>query len=447
MTMFQAAADKSKAAKGGNPVYRELLHFHTAPIILLQPLGKVHSRLLSVDAEGHVAIWAYSPDLFESQGWFRPLHTTCLDLRYLSLSSIKVSPACPSPPQTPHPALEAMLQPMRRREEEQHQGKRKEGEGECKGQRVVLVETFQPVRGVPNHPPSLEVQYERRSTPPSPHSTDTTSPLSTDTPDTTDTPPDGTTITTTVIPQPTSSSSSSYKWSAINVRTTLLSAGVLDVQVTSDGDELVLLMTYEAVTDDGSGDENLALSELKRTETERDVEKAQQQQQREIKRSSARNKKKKKGQGKSKVAEDDAIEHEDDNDNDNDNEENDDDEAGKEEEQDDAGDEASLSRLDTVTDSEGEEEEDDDEGRESALFCAEKVERTVHRTAAHFSFWQRDKEQQRAGLVGLEATEERRREREQEGGHDYGHSERDKVLRRLSTVADSVEVGRMQLVK
>jgi len=316
MAMILAAADKRKSAKGRNPVYRELFHYHTAPIVLLECVGKVNPHILSIDAEGKVALWAYSPELFENQGWFRPLRTAVLDLRYLTLTKLKVSAIHPLPPQTPHQDLEPLLQLMRRRTE-----------------RDEIVETFQPIRGVPGHPRKLEVQYQRH----------------------------------TAMNVPVSNSVDQLVyWSASNVTSSLLSSGVLDVKMTQDGEEVVLLMTYEGLLDDGSGNVNLALTELQRAESLR--------QQREARMSRTFNSTMSQPYSSfgesgdfSTMGYDDSL-----------------DEAS-------LVDKAALDQLDIVTDSEGE-----DEGG-GQLNNVES-----RHIADDFEFWMRDRDEQRASLKSLD---------------------------------------------
>lgn len=356
VSIGQAAADKRKSEKGRNPVYREVFHFHTAPIVLLECLGKVKSKILSIDAEGRVAVWAYAPDMFEHQGWFRPLRTATLDLRYLSLTQLKESPKHPLPPQTPHEDILALLQPMRRRVEG-----------------GVMVETFQPVRGVPHHPHKLEVFYQRR----------------------------------TPLPPPTSPPLTLPSWSASNVTTSLLSAGVLDVKLSPDGEEVVLLMTYEGSRVDGRGNVNLALHELQRTEEAR-------QEQGDA---SDRNKRASRRDLSSQSSMPPLPSPE-----------------GGADEEGSLGSldsvtslaEMSLSMLDSITDSEGEDEEED---------ASEEEDRAggVKRTADDFGFWMRDRELQRESLGSL-ALEEAGEELK--GVLD----EKPLAARRLSTILDHEKV-------
>jgi hypothetical protein len=322
-----------------------MFHFHTSPIVLLECLGKVNNNILSIDAEGKMALWAYTSDLFEGQGWFRPLRTAVLDLRYLTLTKLKVSPVHPLPPQTPHPDLEVLLQPMRRR---------KEGD--------EIVETFQPIRGVPNHPRKLEVQYHRH---------------------------------TAVNVPSTRSIDQLVYWTASNVTSSLLSSGVLDVKMTQDGEEVVLLMTYEGLLDDGSGNVNLALTELQRTETLRQRQEARMS--RSFNKSSMTQSSFGESGDYSAMGYDDQL------------------------------DEDSLvdrASLDMVTDSEGENEP------------VQGLE-TIRHTADDFGFWMRDRDEQRASLKSLDLEDAQK-------DLQKALEPKSSLARDISTIMDHEKVGALR---
>lgn len=348
--------------------------------MLLECLGKIHSNILSIDAEGKLALWAYSPALFEHQGWFRPLRTAVLDLRYLALTQLKVSPAYPLPPQTPHAELEAELQPMRRWREGR-----------------VEVQSFQPVRGVPGHHRKIEVQYQRRTTLKDPSK------------------PASVTTSTNTTAAAAAAAAAHVKWSACNVSTSLLSSGVLDVHVTQDGEEVVLLMTYEGLLDDGSGNVNLALTELQR------VEKTRLQQKDRVNKSSRSQQRQVSSRGEGG-------------------------ESGESSDEEEGGEEVGLDgdsvenqgSLDEVTDSES---EDDDElaGVKAGGDGAEQqAVRSARRTTEDFTFWLRDREQQRESLQRLEKAEQQR---------DLQRAlDRSGALRHMSTVVDHEKVDRGVIV-
>ena len=64
----------------GNRVYRELFHYHRSAIIYMGVVGKVSDRLVSVDDQGHLAIWEYSHDRFKGMCWYEPIHTVQLNV-------------------------------------------------------------------------------------------------------------------------------------------------------------------------------------------------------------------------------------------------------------------------------------------------------------------------------------------------------------------------------
>ena len=241
------------------------------------------------------------------------------------LTKLKVSPACPLPPQSPHDEVEKLLQPMKRI---------KVG--------TDIVDMYQPVRRVPNHPSHLEVYYERRS----------------------------------------KESSDEAIWSAANVTTSLLSSGVLDAKMTPDGEEIVLLMTYEGLRDDGSGNVNLTLQNLDASD------KLQRRQEKSLEKTTSSKTKRSKSVKGEKL-----------------NDHNGDIEVDiLDEDRLLSLEEASLAQLDTVTDS----EDENDNHSDDKNFAKENVEMFVRRTASDFAFWMRDREDQNAAIRNLDRTEAQR---------------------------------------
>lgn len=74
-----------KSKRRGNRVKRELFHYHKARVILVEVIDKLSDRILTMDADGYVAIWKYSKEFFHGKQWFEPLATVKLDLDYETL--------------------------------------------------------------------------------------------------------------------------------------------------------------------------------------------------------------------------------------------------------------------------------------------------------------------------------------------------------------------------
>lgn len=75
----------------GNPVYREIHHYHKAKILFIGLVYKVSNYIVTIDSTAHMAVWKYDERHFEGKCWFRPESTYKLDLsvtEYVSKSEI-----------------------------------------------------------------------------------------------------------------------------------------------------------------------------------------------------------------------------------------------------------------------------------------------------------------------------------------------------------------------
>ena len=77
-----------KTNRKGNNVYRESFHFHKAAIVFLGVINKVSDQMLSIDIDGHVALWKYAKTEFKGLCWFEPIKTTTLDISWKSFNFV-----------------------------------------------------------------------------------------------------------------------------------------------------------------------------------------------------------------------------------------------------------------------------------------------------------------------------------------------------------------------
>jgi hypothetical protein len=78
--IFVGADTGTEAPAAGHKVFREVFHYHKAPVILLDVVGRVSDTYVSVDEDGFVALWSYSATFCDSSGWLRPVKTYRINL-------------------------------------------------------------------------------------------------------------------------------------------------------------------------------------------------------------------------------------------------------------------------------------------------------------------------------------------------------------------------------
>lgn len=153
----------------GNRVYRELFFYHKSPIVFMGVLKRTTDTIITIDEDGHVALWKYSDEYFGGTATFRPFMTRRLSTEYYK--QIRRTGATRPGMEEPDPADARHLRVRKKErlsEEEANPGLIShflggEAEGEDENKQAYIRETYYPILSKEGNGRYIEYASTRRA--------------------------------------------------------------------------------------------------------------------------------------------------------------------------------------------------------------------------------------------------------------------------------------------